>query len=90
MCTFAPALLIRPHFFTFYCWFVLRQLDAVLTHSGYEFPWLPFNLIPFYGGTSFHDYHHKAFSCNYASRFTWLDKIFNTYRDPPDEAIKKQ
>jgi len=82
LATFTPALLIRPHFLTFYVWFIVRQLDAVLTHCGYEFPYLPFHIIPFYGGTEFHDYHHKAFTCNYGSRFTWTDLLFGTYREP--------
>jgi len=81
--TFLPVLIIRPHFFTFYCWFVIRQFDAVITHCGYDlpFPLMPFHGVPFYGGTVFHDYHHKAFTCNYASRFTYLDHLFGTYRE---------
>jgi len=89
LATFTPALLIRPHFITFYSWFVVRQLDAVLTHCGYEFPYLPFNIMPFYGGTEFHDFHHKAFTCNYASRFTWTDMLFGTYRKAPPITTKK-
>jgi len=84
--TFLPVLLLRPHFFTFYSWFIIRQLDAVYTHCGYELPVL--NLvekIPFYGGVTFHDYHHKAFTCNYASRFTYLDVMFKTFRDVKGE-----
>ncbi|EGC29771.1 hypothetical protein DICPUDRAFT_42415 [Dictyostelium purpureum] len=79
--TFAPALIIRPHFITFYSWFVIRQLDAVLTHSGYDIDLFPFNFMPYYGGTSFHDYHHKEFTCNYGSRFTYLDKFLGTYKE---------
>jgi len=81
--TFAPALLIRPHYIVFYSWFIVRQLDAVITHSGYNLP-SPFDILPFFGGTTFHDYHHKAFNCNYGSRLTWLDKLCGTYRDPPE------
>jgi sterol desaturase/sphingolipid hydroxylase (fatty acid hydroxylase superfamily) len=47
--------------------------------------------LPFYGGIAFHSTHHAGFSCNYASRFTWLDKLFGTYSDPRDDTnIKKQ
>lgn len=91
MATFAPPILIHTHLFTFYLWIQLRQLDAVITHSGYN---LPFNIMdffaPFYGGTKFHDYHHTSFFFNYASRFTWIDKLFGTYRDPNNWEIKKQ
>ncbi|EFA78465.1 sterol desaturase family protein [Heterostelium album PN500] len=81
LATFAPAFILRPHFITFYSWFILRQLDAVLTHSGYDIELFPFNLLPTYGGTAFHDYHHKEFTCNYGSRFTWLDKLLGTYKE---------
>jgi 4-alpha-methyl-delta7-sterol-4alpha-methyl oxidase len=89
--TFMPALLIRPHFFTFYSWFILRQFDALFTHCGYNlpFPLSPFEWVPFFGGAAFHDYHHKAFTCNYASRFTYLDKIFGTYKEEGGDERKK-
>jgi len=78
---FLPVLLLRPHFFTFYTWFIIRQLDAVYTHCGYDLPvFRLINKIPFYGGVLFHDYHHLAFNCNYASRFTHIDQMFGTYR----------
>jgi len=79
---FIPVLILRPHYFTFYTWFIVRQLDAVYTHCGYELPILRLaHKIPFYGGVIFHDYHHRAFTCNYASRFTYLDVAFGTYRE---------
>eukprot|EP01133_Synstelium_polycarpum_P008659 gene8659-10161_t len=79
--TFAPAFLLRPHYITFYSWFIVRQMDAVFTHSGYDFELFPLNLLPFHGGTTFHDYHHKEFTCNYGSRFTFLDKMLGTYKE---------
>lgn len=81
--TFIPAIIVRPHLFTFFVWIELRQLDAVLTHCGYDFP-NPCHLLSFYGGTKFHDYHHVSFNFNYASRFTIFDKLFGTYKDPPE------
>jgi 4-alpha-methyl-delta7-sterol-4alpha-methyl oxidase len=88
-CTFSGPLLLRPHYFTFFCWIVYRQMDAVLTHSGYDLPYDPLNIIPFYGGAKAHDYHHKVFNCNYSSRFTYLDKLFDTYKEPPEIHFKK-
>jgi sterol desaturase/sphingolipid hydroxylase (fatty acid hydroxylase superfamily) len=79
--TFAPALWLRPQFFTFYSWFIVRQLDAVLRHSGFDFPDI-LDILPYYGGTAFHDFHHQKFIFNYGSRFTYLDKLFGTYREP--------
>jgi len=78
--TFLGPLLIRPHFFTFFFWVLYRQLDAVATHSGYDLP-TPLNLIPFYGGTATHDYHHKSFIWNYSSRFIFMDLLFGTFKE---------
>jgi sterol desaturase/sphingolipid hydroxylase (fatty acid hydroxylase superfamily) len=84
ICTFMPALLLRPHFFTFLAWILARQMDAVLEHSGY-YLWNPLHVLPFYGGIVFHDYHHTGFTTNYASRFTLLDRLFGTYKEPPEQ-----
>lgn len=32
-----------------------------------------------------HDYHHETFVYNFASRFTVLDRIFGTYKEPPGD-----
>jgi sterol desaturase/sphingolipid hydroxylase (fatty acid hydroxylase superfamily) len=89
MATYFPALMLQPHLFTFYCWIVLRQFDGVITHCGHHFP-TPLDLLPFYGGTRFHDYHHQSWYYNYASRFTILDKMFGTYKDLPNEEEKSK
>ena len=81
-CTFSGPLVLAPHYFTFFVWIVYRQLEAVATHSGYEIPNI-FEKLPFYGGAKAHDYHHKIFNCNYSSRFTYLDILFGTYKEPP-------
>jgi len=85
--TFMGPLIVRPHFFTFYCWILFRQLEAVGTHCGYEIP-NPLDMLPFYGGVVPHDYHHKSFIYNYGSRFTYLDKLFGTYKEP-EKTVEK-
>ncbi|WJX82396.1 Methylsterol monooxygenase 1-3 [Trifolium repens] len=75
-----PAL-IPGHIITYWLWFILRQLEAIETHSGYDFPWSPTKYIPFYGGPAYHDYHHyvgRRSQCNYASVFTYCDYIYGT------------
>jgi len=84
ICTFMPALLLRPHFFTFLVWILARQMDAVLEHSGY-YLWNPLHVLPYYGGIVFHDFHHTGFTTNFASRFTFLDRLFGTYKEPPSQ-----
>jgi len=78
--TFLGPLIIRTHYFTFFSWVLFRQLDAVLTHSGYDLPH-PFDLLPYYGGVVEHDFHHKVFIWNYSSRFTFMDKWCGTYKE---------
>lgn len=51
--TYGGPLIFRPHLCTMYLWILIRELDSVHTHCGYEFPpqrWLS-TLIPYYGGT---------------------------------------
>lgn len=70
-----------PHLFTLWLWMILRVLETVEAHCGYDFPWSLSNLFPFYGGADFHDYHHRLLftkSGNYASTFTYMDWIFGT------------
>jgi len=78
--TFLPMAII-PNFqlFTFYIWVVVRWIDASFEHCGYDI--MP-HYLPFHGGVTFHDAHHSTFTSNFGSRFTFLDKLLNTYKDP--------
>jgi len=66
------------HLFTLWIWLLFRLWQTVDVHSGYDFPWSPNHFIPFWGGADFHDFHHMAFVGNYASTFTYCDKLFGT------------
>ncbi|KAI8528882.1 hypothetical protein RHMOL_Rhmol12G0182100 [Rhododendron molle] len=69
------------HMITFWLWIALRQIEAIETHSGYDFPWTPTKWIPFYGGAEYHDYHHYVggqSQSNFASVFTYCDYIYGT------------
>ena len=81
-CTFLGPLVWQSHLLSFFIWINVRQLDAVKTHCGWVFPYDPCHLVPGYGGTLFHDYHHKAFNHNYASRFIIIDYVLGTYKIP--------
>ncbi|EPS64399.1 hypothetical protein M569_10383, partial [Genlisea aurea] len=75
-----PAL-VPGHMITFWLWIVLRQTEAIDTHSGYDLPWSPTKYIPFYGGPDYHDYHHyvgKQSQSNFASVFTYCDYLYGT------------
>ncbi|KAF7828366.1 methylsterol monooxygenase 1-1-like [Senna tora] len=69
------------HMITFWLWIALRQIEAIDTHSGYDFPWSITKYIPFYGGSEYHDYHHYVgghCQSNFASVFTYCDYIYGT------------
>jgi methylsterol monooxygenase len=75
---FLPVLFLTNHLIFLWTWLAVREIQTYEVHSGYDFPWNPTKLIPFYGGPRFHDYHHEQFNANYASSFTYLDRFFGT------------
>lgn len=68
------------HYWTFFMWSLLRVGETVDGHSGYEFPWSPYRLLPFSGSSTAHDFHHSHNIGNYASFFTWWDRWMQTDR----------
>ncbi|KAA3469036.1 methylsterol monooxygenase 1-1-like isoform X1 [Gossypium australe] len=79
--TFLGPAIVPGHMITFWLWIALRQIEAIETHSGYDFPWTPTKYIPFYGGADYHDYHHyvgQQSQSNFASVFTYCDYIYGT------------
>lgn len=48
--------LLRAHYFTIFMWTILRIGETVDGHSGYEFPWSPYRLLPFSGSSTAHDF----------------------------------
>ncbi|KAI4315313.1 hypothetical protein L6164_028137 [Bauhinia variegata] len=79
--SFLGPAIVPGHMITFWLWIALRQIEALDTHSGYDFPWSPTKYIPFYGGAEYHDYHHYVggqSQSNFASVFTYCDYIYGT------------
>lgn len=68
----------QMHIVTVILWVALRLLQAVDSHSGYDFPWSLRHVIPFWSGAEHHDDHHKYFTGNYASSFRWWDYFLGT------------
>jgi len=71
----------RMHVFTTMIWAILRVLEIHDGHSGYEFPWSIFRLIPFGTDATYHDFHHTRNVGNYSSFMTIWDSVFNTNID---------
>lgn len=79
--SFVGPAIVQCHVVTMWLWIVARTLEAIETHSGYDFPWNPAKLIPFYGGSEYHDYHHLVggqSKGNFASVFTYCDWLYGT------------
>lgn len=81
---FLGPLLLRSHMKTLWIWLVVRLLEGIDGHCGYDFWFSPFRYFPFRPGANVHDYHHSHNVGNYGSFFTFWDTICGTdmsYRD---------
>lgn len=76
------------HLVTMYLWIILRLMQAIDAHSGYDFPWSLRRFIPFWAGADHHDLHHERFIGNYSSSFRWWDYFLDTQAG--EEASKKR
>lgn len=89
-----PAIILgrRMHLVTFLMWTSLRILATTNNHSGYDFPWIPWELLPFKGTPSYHDYHHSGgdFSGNYSGQSNILDSIWGTNKKYLREYLNEQ
>lgn len=56
----------------------MRVGESLDSHSGYEFSWSPYRLLPLSGSASYHDFHHSTNIGNYGSYFTFWDTLFKT------------
>ena len=75
--SFGPNILgSRLHISTYIFWITIRTIEGADGHSGYEFPWSPFRLLPFSASASYHDFHHSHNVGNYSSLFTIWDSVF--------------
>lgn len=66
------------HITTFLLWACVRIGESVDGHSGYEFSWSPYRLIPFSSSASYHNFHHTHNVGNYSSFFSFWDTIYGT------------
>lgn len=66
------------HFYTVMVWYLVRQIEGADGHSGYDFPWSPFRLLPYTNPQVYHDFHHSKNIGNYSSVFKTWDTIFGS------------
>lgn len=86
---FVGPVLFGSHVVTVWIWIAFRQWMAAEGHCGYEFPWNPNRLFPFYEGSAFHDFHHAKFRGNYAGFAALWDRVFKTL-SPDYDAYKQR
>ena len=71
----------KVHMWTLLIWGTLRHLEAHEAHSGYEFPWSMFRVIPFGADSAYHTFHHSKNVGNYSTFMTVWDTVFNSNVD---------
>lgn len=73
-------LILKPnmHFMTAFTWYSLRYIESVEGHSGYDFSWSIFRVLPFGSDFGYHAYHHSHNIGNYSSFFTVWDSVFGS------------
>lgn len=81
----------RMHIYTFFVWTAFRILSTTNGHSGYDFPWLPWDLLPMRSSAKYHDFHHSGgdFSGNFCGQMTILDTIWGTNKTYYREYVKE-
>lgn len=68
----------KMHFVTVIGWFIVRNLETLDGHCGYEFSWSPFRVLPFKTGYGYHVYHHSFNIGNFCSFFHFWDTFSGT------------
>ena len=71
----------RCHVWTIMLWTLLRVLETHDAHSGYEFPWSIFRIIPFNSDATYHNFHHSKNVGNYSSFMTIWDTVFDSNKE---------
>jgi sterol desaturase/sphingolipid hydroxylase (fatty acid hydroxylase superfamily) len=66
------------HFYTYIVWGNIRIGNGTYAHSGYDFPFFPLEILPFYSNSTYHDFHHSKSVGNYAGIFSLWDTLNGT------------
>jgi Delta7-sterol 5-desaturase len=68
---------------------IYDQITGMIGHSGYEYSAGPLSRFPFLLlGVTFHDQHHESFSYNYATHFSFWDRLMKTIHPTYDQRIQ--
>lgn len=83
-------ILVDAHLGVVWIWVIIRQLEAVDGHAGYDIPWNPAHLLPVYEGAVYHDFHHARFKGNYAGFLPYLDRYMGKTHIPEYLAYRQK
>jgi len=64
--------------YTFWLYLIIRNMHEIFIHSGINSSSFLYKIIPFAADNKHHDLHHEKYNCNYASTFTFWDRVFKT------------
>jgi len=81
------------HIVTLWAWTFYGIGETIEQHSGYDFPFSPYGILPFMFNASYHDFHHSRYRYNYSSIFIFWDCLFgdnNEYYNYLDYLEKKK
>eukprot|EP00298_Acanthocystis_sp_HF-20_P002717 c1309_g1_i1.p1 GENE.c1309_g1_i1~~c1309_g1_i1.p1 ORF type:complete len:265 (-),score=78.09 c1309_g1_i1:30-824(-) len=78
------------HFLLMWLWMMLRLGISIDQHCGYDLPFNPLKLVPFYSGIRHHDLHHEKFNYNFSSTFVWWDRLLGTELEIPPSPHKEK
>jgi Delta7-sterol 5-desaturase len=68
---------------------IYDQITGMIGHSGYEYSAGPLSRFPFLLlGVTFHDQHHESFRYNYATHFSFWDRLMKTIHPDYDQKIQ--
>jgi sterol desaturase/sphingolipid hydroxylase (fatty acid hydroxylase superfamily) len=67
------------HLYTIWMFLLIHALRTVIDHCGYEFPWNPFDFVPFGSCIQMHNLHHSKNVGNYGLFWPLWDPICGTY-----------
>jgi len=72
----------RIHLFTFLVFVTWAELSSVDDHSGYNWPWAPYDILPFSTSAEYHSYHHThGHLGNYSGNYNLVDNILGTNKN---------
>ena len=90
-----PVLFLNAHPVTLWSYSILQSFHSCYDHCGYNFPFNPFNLVPFGATNDAHNYHHHENIDNFGLFWRFWDDLMGTnaswekFRAKRDEMFDK-